>query len=488
MLAAQRLNKRHKIRAADISLITSYVPQHMPFIEGTSSDFIDMEREVSDTEGVFSRRLISNWAELPTTLRRRQKHRPDILNQFTDYSESSESELHKFEPRPVSNVQRMRRSEFMRKWESKDLGPKNYFDPRKETRKHRPSTAENFWNRLDENCWKHYENQAYRKKMNFISKQEVRNFSDEDRKTNSPDSLLMKSSESELSSDEYGHTDDSGAFLEQASHLDKVSKSRKSSFIKFFAKDSNKEKKKLDSDYLDVNKNIRQSPESLKKEHFSQQKFEYENIPRIDVSKLDQKSFLHPIARTNVDRQMLTIEQLRIEEGCELRNSKNATDATNARETKQQKSKDEETKTSNMIQEFYEDEQMMQSIGGERKMAKMETITEENNTDNSKLSVREILKRFEELRTQSDSLTPCNENETQTEEKANDKTLNTIQETLKKLDEKVKNYQVYLSYLIIAICVSRNIDYSTENYLAGNNYKYYLIVLGENFFFFSRLM
>lgn len=420
----------------------------MPSVKGLSPSSI-MEREVSDTEGVFSRRLLSNWAELPTTLRRRQRHRPDILNQFTDYSESSESEFHKLEPKSFSNVQRIvRRSEFLRKFEYNDLARKDITDPRKDPRERRP-TPESPFSRLDEGYWKHYESidskSAYRKKGNFIGRHETRNLSDEDRKTNSPDSLLMKSSESELSSDEYGHTDDSGAFLEQASHPDRQPKAKRNSFIKFFAKDSNREKKKLDSEYLDVNKNIRQGSESFRKETFGHQKFDYENIPRIDMSKLDQKSFLHPIVRAN-DRQP-TIEQLRIEEGCELRNYKNTAALKNAREKKpiQQKPKDEESRTNdNLIQEFYDGEQIIVRTNGERKIAKMETITEEN-ADGSKLSVREILKRFEELRTQNEAATTCNDSEMQSEDKTSDKTLNTIQETLKKLDEKVKSYQVVYS-------------------------------------------
>lgn len=429
----------------------------MPSIKTPPSNFVAMEREVSDTEGVFSRRLISNWAELPMTLRRRQKHRADILNQFTDYSESSESELHRFEPKSFSNVQRIvRRSEFVRKYEPGDLVVRNISDSRRDPRE-RKSTPESPLNRLEDGYWKNFESPdskfAYRKKSNFIGRQETRNFSDEDRKTNSPDSLLMKSSESELSSDEYGHTDDSGAFLEQASHLDKAPKTKKNSFIKFFAKDSGKEKKKSDSDYLDVNKNIKQGTEPFRKESFSQ-KFEYENIPRISVCKLDQKSFLHSIVRTNAARQP-TIEQLRLEEGCELRNSKNATALKSAREKKpvQQKLKDEEPKMNDTTQEHCDGEQIIARTNGERKITKMETITEEN-ADGSKLSVREILKRFEELRTQNDATAMCNDNEMQTEEKTNDKTLNTIQETLKKLDEKVKNYQVTILvvYFFITLC------------------------------------
>lgn len=411
-----------------------------------------MEREVSDTEGVFSRRLTSNWAELPTTLRRRQKHRPDILNQFTDYSESSENELHKLEPKAFSNVQRIvRRSEFLRRLESGDLVRKDISDYRRGIRERR-LTPESPLNRLDEGYWRDYDNQdlksVYRKRSNFMGR-EMKSLSDEDRKTNSPDSLLIKSSESELSSDEYGHTDDSGAFLEQASHPDKPFKTKRSSFIKFFAKDGNREKKKQDSEHLDVNKNIKQGTELPRKEAPGQ-KFEYENIPRIDVSRLEQKSFLHPIVRAN-DRQP-TIEQLRLEEGCELRNCKNVAAASkDIRETRQpvqQKLKDDELK-SNTIQELYDGEQVVVRANGERKAAKMETITEEN-ADGNKLSVREILKRFEELRTQSEATAMCNDGET--EEKTNDKTLTTIQETLKKLDEKVKNYQVanlFVTFIII---------------------------------------
>ena len=405
-----------------------------------------MEREVSDTEGVFSRRLLSNWAELPTTLRRRQKHRPDILNQFTDYSESSENEFHKFEPKSFSNVQRIvRRSEFLRKFEFSDLAQKDILDPRKDSRERRPMPESPF-GRLNEGYWRHYEKiqdtkVAYRKKGNFIG----RNLSDDDRKTNSPDSLLVKSSESELSSDEYGYTDDSGAFLEQASHSDRQCKGKRNGFIKFFAKDGSKEKKKLDFEHLDVNKNIKQISEPFKKESFDQQKFEYENIPRIDVSKLDQKTFLQPVMRAN-DHQP-TIEQLRLEEGCELRNFKNTAVLKNIQEKKpiQQKSKEEEQPRTNdnLIQELYDGEQIIVRTNGERKLAKMETITEEN-ADSNKLSVREILKRFEELRTQTDATTTCND-EMQNEDKTSDKTLNTIQETLKKLDEKVKSYQVAYS-------------------------------------------
>lgn len=399
-----------------------------------------MEREVSDTEGVFSRRLVGNWAELPTTLRRRQKHRPDILSQFTDYSESSENELHGLEAKSFSNVRRIvRRSEFLRKLECGD--------PARERR----STFESPLDYLDEDYRKHYASQetklGRRKRGNFICGQDVKSFSDEDRKTNSPDSLLMKSSESELSSDEYtGHTDDSGAFLGQATRTEtETPKTERSGFIKFFGgRDGRRKKSKKDSDvHLDVNRNIKSE---IVRREFGQQKYEYENIPRIDVSKLDQNSLLSSIVRASNRRP--SIGQLRLEEGCELRNSKNtAASSKNARDRKPvpAKSKDEEPKarSSDAIQEqLHADAEQQQQIAaranGERKMAKtMETIAEER-ADGSKLSVREILKKFEELRTQSETQTA--------EEKASDKTLTTIQETLKKLDEKVKSYQVVRTF------------------------------------------
>lgn len=447
----------------------------MPSIKGTpityKSNSTAMEREVSDTDGVFSKRLINNWAELPMTLRRRQKHRPDILSQFTDYSES-ENEFHckSYEPKVFNNSQRIvSRSEFLRKFESTESvssGKDTSADPRKYTRETRKPTPDSPYSRLDEDYRKHYENHdtrlAYRRKCNFttVKQETMKGFSDDERKTNSPDSLLMKSSESELSSDEYGHTDDSGAFLEQATKTDRGSGS--SSFVKFFAaKDGVSKRKKLNStDQLDLNKNIRQHGKSFAKESFSQQTFEYENIPRIDMSKLEQKSLMSSIVRAG-ERQLTTIEQLRIEEGCELRNSKNTTALTSSvteRQQQQQPAQPRTTtlkddtessiKTNDVIQDFYQERELQvtgRDNNGERKIGKkMETITEEN-ADGSKLSVREILKRFEELRTQ---------NETQIEEKTNDRTLNAIQETLKKLDEKVKSCQVVIivSFVIVYYC------------------------------------
>lgn len=432
-----------------------------------------MEREVSDTEGIFSKRLSSNWAELPTTLRKKQKHRPEILSQFFDPSEVSETDCRKIEPKPFNNVQRIvRRSEFLRKFETNENS--RNLDYRREVKIERRSTPDYSFCRVKEDYRKHYDDHdsklgPRRKSLsNLVGKFEQRNFSDEDRKTNSPDSLLVKSSESDLSSDEYGQTDDSGAFLEKASNRDRGLKSEpRNRFIKFFAKDDCKRKKKQDerkispdSSQLDVNKNnvkqISRGVESNKKESklFGQQKFEYENIPRIDVSKLEQKAFLSPLTpainssnSNNVERTQQsqpTIEQLRLEEGCLLRNSRNASPAGQpknnefqeikyrAQSPAKQRQNSEELQVNDLIQDFYDSDQIVGRMNGERKVSKMETIAEEN-ADGSKLSVREILKRFEELRTQ---------NEAQVEEKANDKTLTTIQETLKKLDEKVKSYQV----------------------------------------------
>ena len=427
-----------------------------------------MEREVSDTEGIFSKRLSSNWAELPTTLRKKPKHRPEILSQFVDPSEISENEsTRKIEPKPFNNVQRIvRRSEFLRKLETNENGKNVKLDGKR--------SSEYLFSRVDEDYRKHYDDHdsklgPRRKSIGNLGdhrKFDHKNFSDEDRKTNSPDSLLVKSSESDLSSDEYGQTDDSGAFLEKASNREKGPKNEpRNRFVKFFAKDECRRKKKLgsvedkkvstESGHLDVNKNnvkqIHRGVESIKKDAKCQQKFEYENIPRIDVSKLDQKPYLNPIASTinsminttNCDRPAQpTIEQLRIEEGCLLRNSRNSSPLTlgPGSETKhraqspakQSQNVTEGIPVNELIQDFYDSDQIAGKVNGERKVSKMETITEEN-ADGSKLSVREILKRFEELRTQ---------NETQMEEKSNDKTLTTIQETLKKLDEKVKSYQV----------------------------------------------
>ncbi|KAF7402415.1 hypothetical protein HZH66_004682 [Vespula vulgaris] len=493
-----------------------------------------MEREVSDAEGVFSRRLSGNWEELPTTLRRRQKHRPEILSQFADFSESSESEFRKVDGHSFNNVQRIvKRSEFLRRLDVNENG-KNV-----DTKLDRRSTPDRLYNnRLDEDYRRHYETHEtklgqHRKSLgNLANKFDLKSLSDEDRKTNSPDSLLVKSSESDLSSDEYGHTDDSGAFLEKTSNFDRGTRieQRTTGFIKFFARDDcNKRKKKsedvgttVSSEYnhLDVNKNnLSQSPKVLdyirkdsKKDFFgNQQRFEYENIPRVDVSKLDQKSFLNQTS-TKISENVLqidhhqqqqqhrnqsqpTIEQLRLEEGCQLRNSRNSSPnfARNAEDGRKyrtpspnhQRNGTDDLRINGLIQDFYDSEQMIARVNGDRRMSKMETIREENAADGSKLSVREILKRFEELRTQ-------NEMQQASEEKSNDKTLTTIQETLKKLDEKVKSFQIdqkpqhkpnhhhenHVSQITKTIQLQTN--HATTNHVQSHNQTNHIISNHEN--------
>lgn len=506
-----------------------------------------MEREVSDTEGVFSRRLSSNWAELPNTLRRRQKHRPEILSQFTDFSESSESELFRRQEAPWQQQPRrvVKRSELLRKFEDREVRMDSgcYWNRGRVDK--RPSSG-----CLDDDYRKHYEtsgmiNNNNNNNNNETSRlgqhrrgktsedsnnrsagrydREYRSFSDEERKTNSPDSLLVKSSESESSSDEYGHTDDSGAFLEKPSSFDRAPRtkyemfngtrineqhrvSQKSRFAKFFSParedvaepkrpKSSPENRKSSSSVasetrLDVNKNVTRKIGNANAKRDEDDKFiesgppkyEYENIPRIDVSKIDQKS----LQKSPRDRQP-TIEQLRMEAGCQLRNTRNSaaigddrdeptkkttcsspTSATSSSSPSSISSPTgnrssqpslEELRLEGLIQDFYNTDQISAAnrASAERKISKMETITEEKQ-DGSKLSVREILKRFEELRMQ---------NEMQNEERHGDKTLNTIQETLKKLDEKVKSYQVEIFIkLHTSVCININVNLSRVFYMA----------------------
>lgn len=445
-----------------------------------------MEREVADTEGVFSRNLSSNWAELPTTLRRRQKHRPEILSQFTDYSESSESEFRRIEPKPFSYIKGFagRPAGIPRKFELNDFSRRDE-ESRKENKNERKIVGS-----VEDDYRKHYENydsKVNQQKGNFRSyssrfDKEFKSVSDEDRKTNSPDSLLVKSSDSETSSDEYGHTDDSGAFLEKSSVFDKVPRpkydsviesSSQSRFIRFFSKEDAKKKPEPKSPtLLDVNKNVKRQTKITNTKDALQQRFDYENIPRIDVTKLDQKSFLNPLSQITtggknpglfINRKQPTIDQLRQEEGFvrgpgarspnnndNINNNNNNITADNnvSRITSrvasppQKQPTIEELRIEGLIKDFYDSEQLAAKSCGDRKLSKMETIAEEN-ADGSKLSVREILKRFEELRSQ---------NELQSEDKVNnDKTLSTIQETLRKLDEKVKSYQVEITTLFSII-------------------------------------
>lgn len=522
-----------------------------------------MEREVSDTEGVFSRRMSSNWAELPNTLRRRQKHRPEILSQFTDFSESSECEYRRQETptrhvsspfgQPYRHV--LKRSELVRKFENHedrgDFWDRSRFDKKSaaigcindDYRKNYEFNNNNNNNNNHKN-----NNNVKSDKSKLMDKLQGRSsrkaetersidprydrdypsFSDEERKTNSPDSLLVKSSESESSSDEYGHTDDSGAFLERATNNDRIPRTKyemfngtrvtdqnrvlqKSRFAKFFSspKDDPETKRSRENDEygktsrdgkFDMNKNVRKivndlaktrkpndrsEEDNLLKEKFIESgppRYEYENIPRIDFSKIDHRSFQNssnPSPKSPSEQP--TIEQLRMEAGCQLRNTRNSTNdpVKNSRDSSNREDSSkkigtcsspvsamsfssssspssfssttenrtnrqasiEQLRLEGLIQDFYNNDQINSSnrSNDERKLSKMETITEEKQ-DGNKLSVREILKRFEELRMQ---------NEMQNDERQNDKTLNTIQETLKKLDEKVKSYQVEIFTIII---------------------------------------
>ncbi|OXU27999.1 hypothetical protein TSAR_007656 [Trichomalopsis sarcophagae] len=448
-----------------------------------------MEREVADSEGVFSRRLSSNWAELPQTLRKKQKHRPEILSQFTDMSES-ECEYRRVESSASSHYQQnnnnnqpvnkrvVKRSEFLRRLENRNLLHLQHQPPPPiQYQSQTQIQQQQQFNRRSMPDYRlRYEAQDIQRRSlvnldngntttHFSEKYNAKlHLSDDERKTNSPDSLLVRSSESESSiSDEYGHTDDSGAFLEKASSFDNKKRSSGSSskgkrfeteiqqqpqpqqsiplrhrFAKFFTKSSDEHKssngKSSESNKLDVNKNnVPTKKESLV------HRFEYENIPRIDIAKLEQRSTSScglwnksnngDNNNRNVSSPQPTIEQLRAEEGCLLRNRRNSTSSSMFGGEQQRSA--EEMRLEGLIKDYYTGDEA-RSVAAERKLSKMETIREEK--DGSKLSVREILKRFEELRSQNDSQLM--------DERSSDRTLTTIQETLKKLDEKVKSYQI----------------------------------------------
>ncbi|KAL7287664.1 hypothetical protein TKK_0018304 [Trichogramma kaykai] len=417
-----------------------------------------MEHEVTDSEGVFSRRLMNNWAELPQTLRKKQKHRPDILSQFTDLSES-ECEYRRGDSGSsiisshyqvnnnnnyCLNKRVVKRSEFLRRLENRNLLhlqqqqqqqhlsqqpqslPIIQQQQQQQSRRSMPDyrlryEAKDIRRRslvnLETNGNSHFNDMMYSGKLQPAS--------DDERKTNSPDSLLVRSSESESSmSDEYGHTDDSGAFLEK--HREPQSLPFRHRFAKFFTKQSSgddaPESHKVKTD---LNKNdTKQQQQSKKETNGFGQRFEYENIPRIDIAKLEQRSS-NAWKSNSLLEQPMTIEQLRIEEGCQLRNRRNSAHSTIFDQTKGS----EETK---IIEEYYDvAEGRKVADDSNKKSLKTETIKEDKD---SKLSVREILKRFEELRSQNESQA--------SDEKSNDRTLTTIQETLQKLDEKVKGYQV----------------------------------------------
>lgn len=445
-----------------------------------------MEREVTDSEGVFSRRLSGNWAELPQTLRKKQKHRPELLSQFTDMSES-ECEYRRVDSSigyyqinnngQPGNKRVVKRSEFLRRLENRNLLqlqhqplPPEQIPPQQiPPQQMQPQLQQQFRRSMPDYRLR-YEALDFRRRslanldngnINFGEKYNAKmHFSDDERKTNSPDSLLVRSSESESSiSDEYGHTDDSGAFLEKASSFDNNKRSSpkrfeseppqqqqqsiplRHRFAKFFTKQTSDDHKSTNGksaepSKLDVNKNNVQPIKPVKKENLSH-RFEYENIPRIDIARLEQRSqsscgfwksnnrdALSPVQQNHQP----TIEQLRLEEGCQLRNRKNS--ANSMFSSDQPKSSDE-LRLEGLIKDYYSGEEAKSGVA-ERKLSKMETIREEK--DGSKLSVREILKRFEELRSPNESQL--------IDERSSDRTLTTIQETLQKLDEKVKSYQV----------------------------------------------
>lgn len=453
-----------------------------------------MEREVTDSDGVFSKRLSGNWAELPQTLRKKQKHRPEILSQFTDMSES-ECEYRRVESSASSHYQQsnnnnqpvnkriVKRSEFLRRLENRNLLHLQHQPPPPPPPIQYPSQTQTQqqqqYNRRSMPDYRlRYEAQDIRRRSlvnlengntptttipHFSEKYNAKlHLSDDERKTNSPDSLLVRSSESESSiSDEYGHTDDSGAFLEKASSFENNNNNKKRSsgsssngkrfeaeiqqqpqpqqsiplrhrFAKFFTKSGDEHKSangKSSDSKLDVNKN---NVTQTKKESLVQ-RFDYENIPRIDIAKLEQRSTSSfGLNNRNVSSPQPTIEQLRAEEGCQLRNRRNSVNSSIFGNEQQQRSA-EEMRLEGLIKDYYTGDEA-RSVAAERKLSKMETIREEK--DGSKLSVREILKRFEELRSQNDSQLM--------DERSSDRTLTTIQETLKKLDEKVKSYQVCL--------------------------------------------
>ncbi|KAK0085614.1 hypothetical protein PV325_004796 [Microctonus aethiopoides] len=456
-----------------------------------------MEREVTDGDGVFSKCMSNNWAELPQTLRRRQKHRPEILNQFTDYLDPSECELRSMNRKPTSmNVRRIvKRSELLHKFEM------NNWEKSKIDKKLSITTDDNY-HRVNPNF------------PSMIMKNEYRSLSDEERKTNSPDSLLIKSSDSELSSDEYGHTDDSGAFLEsKASKYENMDRSmqvgQRGRFAKLFSRDEtcnerisngkciitsqqqpNRKSSGCSETRLDMNKNVTRKTTKVDAIHTAviapsnqnndylqrtdQQRknitsaYDYENIPRIDMTKIMMSNEQGKLAARGTQRQP-TIEELRMEVGCQLRNGRHSSASNENRDeaikkfcdstsptfssspsstnnnnniinnnndtNNQSSSSAEEIRLQGFIRDYYNNDQLSGNrANAERKKSKMETITEEKQ-DGSKLSVREILKRFEELRMQNEVQ---QHQQVQSEEKSNDKTFTTIQETLQKLDEKVK--------------------------------------------------
>ncbi|KAJ8681735.1 hypothetical protein QAD02_017527 [Eretmocerus hayati] len=457
-------------------------------------------RDVHDSEGVFSGRLASNWAELPQTLRKRelQRHRPDILSQFTDIG--SESECSEY-PRSVgsfiyqqqqhkSRAPRSGRSEFLRRLDNRNLLHLQHQHQQPSLSYHHQQQQQQFNRRSLQPIEQRLRYEAHdmqqlqrRRSLSSLEHQQHQqktqmHGSDEERKTNSPDSLLVRSSESESSmSDEYGHTDDSGAFLEKnpPNNLNTVlpdvkqghGNKLKHKFAKLFAP-SNKHTN------VATNNTSKPNPGEIngkshvtngnglvqngKKSNGHSPGFEYENIPRIDIAKLEQRNSWKSASSSsggsssNRDNcsptsskphQQPTIEQLRMEEGCQLRNQRNL---------QQQRPMFPGGNPSNaaLIREYQQHQQLFRQKSGDQNgrnssngSDKMQE-DESNGTeaDGSKLSVREILKRFEELRSHNESQQQQANGGSGEDKSSPDRTLNTIQETLQKLDEKVKSYQV----------------------------------------------
>lgn len=195
---------------------------------------------------------------------------------------------------------------------------------------------------------------------------------------------------------------------------------KKHRFIKLFGhEESSWFRRTSDASSLDVNDNVKSSSK-----YSSPRKFEYENIPRIDVNKFDKRS----TNDRSQSRQSYTTDYRQDDDSSSTFKSE-----IGSRNQIRPYLFDDPNRRSyeSYIHDYYDTEALTYSM---EQRQKMETIDEEKQTEASKLSVREILKRFEELGTQK---------EQQTDERSSDRTLNTIQETLKKLDEKVKSYQVY---------------------------------------------
>uniref|UniRef100_A0A0C9R272 Myo15a_0 protein n=2 Tax=Fopius arisanus TaxID=64838 RepID=A0A0C9R272_9HYME len=388
-----------------------------------------MEHEISEAEGIFSRRMIANWEELPQTLRRNQTYRPDILSQFTDASECLESEftdLSSGEKAP--NFQKIvKRSELLRKYEIHEV---------------KRDSSNHVWRNPQNKISSH--EIPDRVKPNFPSmviKTEYRSLCDPVRKTNSPDSLFFKSSDSE-SSDGGGHTDDSGAISDnQLPGYDgrsiKIGMNRiscqKSGKIQNNNESHNRNSSGCES-RLDMNKNISHEVTTKKKDvyikkldgitgqiekshkHISliQSSCKYENIPRVDLSKALSKNHSKS---SQVQKRQPTVEELRMEIEHELTNGAKSPSSCDDDKNIQRANSSRRNSQDFRIDGFF------YSIHDKNtSKSKIETMTQEKQSNN-KLSVREILKRFEELRMN-------NQAQQQLEEKNADKTVVNLPETV----------------------------------------------------------